>query len=105
MKENEVDIMHLNAIKSAFIDCDEERTGSITKAELIQQIADLNLKFPAQFLFELMYDMQHDPTDCSENASINLEHLKNIIEIYNNCPLFLQGDSNNSDNFKGSLDI
>jgi hypothetical protein len=32
MKENGVDIMHLNAIASAFLDCDEEeRAGSITK--------------------------------------------------------------------------
>lgn len=27
MKENAVDIMHLNAIDSAFLDCDEEREG------------------------------------------------------------------------------
>jgi hypothetical protein len=35
MKENDVDIMHLNAISSVFLDCDDARTGIITKKQLI----------------------------------------------------------------------
>lgn len=30
MKENQVDIAHLNEINSVFLDCDEERSGLIT---------------------------------------------------------------------------
>lgn len=43
MKENDVDIMHLNAIDSAFLDCDEDREGKITKKALLEKIAELNL--------------------------------------------------------------
>lgn len=35
MKENGVDIQHLNAIDGAFLECDDERTGEITKKDLI----------------------------------------------------------------------
>jgi len=43
MKENGVDIMHLLAIKGAFLDCDSERSGVITKRQFLLQIAELNL--------------------------------------------------------------
>ena len=44
MKENGVDIMHLNAIDGAFLDCDEdERSGRTTKKTLLLKIAELNL--------------------------------------------------------------
>jgi hypothetical protein len=44
MKENSVDIMHLNAICGAFLDCDEEeRSGQTTKKNLLIKIAELNL--------------------------------------------------------------
>lgn len=35
MKENEVDIMHLQAINDIFLDCDEQRTGIITKKNFL----------------------------------------------------------------------
>lgn len=54
MKDNDVDIMHLNAINGAFLDCDEERVGIIPKKDLFIKIAELNLKFPADFLFNLI---------------------------------------------------
>lgn len=31
MKENDVNIMHLNAINNVFLDCDEKGAGVITK--------------------------------------------------------------------------
>jgi hypothetical protein len=31
MKENNVDIMHLNEINNVFLDCDEDRKGQISK--------------------------------------------------------------------------
>jgi hypothetical protein len=31
MKDNDVDIMHLNVINGVFLDCDENRTGLVTK--------------------------------------------------------------------------
>lgn len=34
MKDNEIDISHLNAISNAFLECDESRTGIITKKQL-----------------------------------------------------------------------
>ncbi|CDW82666.1 ef hand family protein [Stylonychia lemnae] len=104
MKENDVDIMHLNAIDGAFLDCDEERAGTITKKALLEKIAENNLQFPADFLFNLIQDMQEDSDDSSENAMLKYESLKQIIEIYNNAPIFLKGDSNNSDNFKRNMD-
>ena len=54
MKENDVDIMHLNAINTVFLDCDSERTGVITRKSLFEQIAEQNLQFPADFLFNLI---------------------------------------------------
>ena len=90
MKDNNVDIMHLNAICNAFLDCDEERTGITSKAKLLQTIADLNLQFPADFLFALLADMQENSEDQSESAIVKYENLKNIVEIYNNCPIFLK---------------
>lgn len=90
MKENEVDIMHLIAIDNAFLDCDEDKVGSITKKHFIEMIAENNLKFPADFLFNIISDMQDDSEDISENAIIKYENLKHIIDIYNNCPIFLK---------------
>lgn len=57
MKENKVDIMHLNAINGVFLDCDEERTGIITKKQLLLKIAEENLHFPIDFLFNLISDV------------------------------------------------
>ena len=104
MKENDVDIAHLNAIAGAFLDCDQDRTGTTTKKDLYTQIADLNLQFPANFLFQLTVDMQEDPSDESETAVLKFDKFKQIMEVYQNCPLFLKGDSNNSDSFKASMD-
>ncbi len=64
MKENGVDISHLNAICGAFLDCDEdERLGQTTKKTLLMKIAELNLQFPPDFLFNLMADIQDNPED------------------------------------------
>lgn len=90
MKENNVDIMHLNAIQSVFLDCDQERTGLVAKKDLLSTIAEQNLQFPFDFLFNLLGDMQENADDTSEDALLSYENLKNIIEIYNNCPLFLR---------------
>lgn len=90
MKENDVDIMHLNAIESAFLDCDEEREGQCTKKALLEKISENNLNFPADFLFNVIEDMQESPEDQTENAILLYDNLKNIIEIYNNCPIFLK---------------
>lgn len=57
MKENDVDIMHLNAINDAFLDCDEQRTGVISKKAFLMKIAENNLQFPADFLFNLILDL------------------------------------------------
>ena len=90
MKDNNVDIMHLNAIQSVFLDCDQDRTGLITKKEFLMTIAEQNLQFPFDFLFNLMADMQLKSDDTSEEAQLSYENLKNITEIYNNCPIFLR---------------
>jgi hypothetical protein len=68
MKENNVDIMHLNAINSVFLDCDLERQGLITKKSFLLHIADQKLQFPWGFLDPLMEDMQLDATDKTEDA-------------------------------------
>lgn len=34
--------------------------------------------------------MQESPEDQTENAILLYDNLKNIIEIYNNCPIFLK---------------
>ena len=90
MKENEVDIMHLNALNGVFLDCDLERTGLITKKQFLLHIAEDNLQFPADFLFNLILDLQETPTDSSEDAVLKYESLKSIIELYSNCPIFLR---------------
>jgi hypothetical protein len=51
-----------------------------------------------------MSDMQENTDDYSEEAVLSYENLRNIIEIYNNCPTFLRGDANNSDNFRSNMD-
>ena len=90
MKENEVDISHLNAISGAFLDCDETRTGMITKKQLFEQILEQNLQFPPDFLFNLVQDMQVNSEDESDEALLSYSNLRNIIEIYSNLPLFLK---------------
>lgn len=90
MKDNEVDIMHLNVINSVFLDCDDERTGLITKKQFLMKVSEDNLQFPADFLFNLISDMQADSADFSEDAILKFENLKNLIEIYNNCPIYLK---------------
>jgi hypothetical protein len=35
---------------------------------------------------------------------MSYEKLKNIMEIYNNCPTFLKGDANNSENFRALVE-
>ena len=90
MKESEVDIMHLNSINGVFLDCDEEGSGVITKKQFILKIAEENLSFPAEFLFNLIQDLQADSNDLNEDAILTYENLKCIIEIYNNCPIFLK---------------
>ena len=90
MKDNEVDIMHLNALNGVFLDCDEERTGIITKRQLLLKIAEENLQFPAEFLFNFISDLQDNSADMAEDAVLKYENLQKIIEIYNNCPLFLK---------------
>jgi hypothetical protein len=90
MKDNDVDIMHLNAINGVLLDCDEDGTGIITKKDLLMKIAEDNLQFPADFLFNLISDLQADSSDLSEDAVLKYENLKNIMEIYNNCPIFLK---------------
>lgn len=47
-------------------------------------------QFPFDFLFNLMADMQLKSDDTSEEAQLSYENLKNITEIYNNCPIFLR---------------
>ena len=43
MKDNNVDIMHLNVLNGVFLNSDEERTGLITKKQLLHKIAEENL--------------------------------------------------------------
>jgi hypothetical protein len=71
----------------------------------VESIIETKMKFPVNFILLLMQDMQEDPTDTSDSAILDFKNLKDIIEIYSNCPLFMKGDSNNSDCFKGSLDL
>jgi len=104
MKANQADIQHLYAIKNAFLEADEERCGRITKKQLMEAILETKRKFPIGFMASVMEDMQEDLQDGTENANLIFENLKDIIEVYSNCPLFMKGDSNNSDCFKGSLD-
>ncbi len=54
------------------------------------KISEDNLQFPADFLFNLISDMQLDSSDLSEEAVLKYENLKYLIEIYNNCPIFLK---------------
>ena len=51
-----------------------------------------------------MEDMQVQGEDKSEEAALSFEKLKNIMEIYNNCPTFLRGDANNSDNLRHNME-
>ena len=85
-----MDIMHLNALNGVFLDCDEERTGIITKKQLLMKIAEENLQFPADFLFNLIADLVENASDTSEDAILKYENMQKITEIYNNCPLFLK---------------
>jgi hypothetical protein len=58
MKENQVDIAHLNAINSVFLDCDLARTGLVSQRAFFLQLAAQNLQLPADFLFNIIKDMQ-----------------------------------------------
>lgn len=54
------------------------------------QIAEHNLQFPVDFLFNLLQDLQEKQDDQSEEAPLLYTNLRNITEIYSNCPLFLK---------------
>ena len=66
MKQNETDIVHLNAIKSCFLEADEARCGKIEKSALIEAILETKMKFPQNFIFSLIEDLQEDPEDKSD---------------------------------------
>lgn len=86
--------MHFNGLKKAFIECDEsgERKGIISKKDYLMKIAEDSLKFPLDFLICFIHDIQLDPFDFSDNASIDYENLKTIYDIFINSSAFNKGE-------------
>ena len=82
--------MHLNKLRSAFLDCDEQRTGLVSKKRFILMMAEQNLQFAPDFLFSFIADLQEDPEDEGEETLLSFSNLKNIIEVYYNCPTLLK---------------
>ncbi len=98
MKDNKVDIMHLHAVKSAFLDSDDKRNGRVPKKDFILKCSEMGLSFPFDFFIKVIVDLQEDRNDNSEDAILLYENLVSIQQIYSNMPIFLKGDSNNSAN-------
>jgi hypothetical protein len=69
-KANKINYSHLNAIRRAFLDVDEngEKLGVISKRE---------------FLIYFIQDVQLDSNDLSEEAKLSFENVKTIIDIFN----------------------
>lgn len=57
MRGNNVDISHLNAIKSSFLNCDENGQGTISKLALFKELEENHQKFPKAFLVNLVKDI------------------------------------------------
>lgn len=57
MKGNNIDILHLNKLRSTFLDCDEERTGLISKKKFLLLMAEQNFQYPPEFLFNFIQDL------------------------------------------------
>jgi hypothetical protein len=49
------------------------------------------MRLPNQFLLNLLKDMQLDKNDTSAQAILGYTNLKDIIQIFENCPAVLLG--------------
>jgi Ca2+-binding EF-hand superfamily protein len=105
MKENNVDISHLYAIRSAFLSCERKHDAFVNKRKLFKKLAELNLQFPSYFLKNIILDIKvNKGEEVTDEDELSYEKLNAVIQIYNHCPARLKGDNNNSDCFKASLD-
>ena len=59
VRRNNISYVHLNAMRKAFLDCDEsgDRRGIITKRDFLFKIAEANFKFPLEFLMQFVSDI------------------------------------------------
>ena len=84
MKDDGVDITHLNAIRSAFLLCPTSgRDGEISKSDLLEKLDECNLQFPRHFLQSLIKDMQVNPADDGLEATLNYDRFMKVIDVYN----------------------
>ena len=90
LRSNQINYIHLNALRKAFLDCDEsgDRRGIISKRDFLLKIGEDGFKFPLEFLIYFIHDIQVDVTDKSEEAKVSYENVKTIIDIFSNSPFF-----------------
>ena len=92
MKANKINYSHLNAIRRAFMDADEngDNLGVISKRDFLVKVAEDGFQFPLEFLIVFINDIQVNPSDYSEEAKVSYENAKAIIDIFSNSPAFLK---------------
>eukprot|EP00347_Sterkiella_histriomuscorum_P007996 403346767 len=104
LKKDNIDIRHLNDIKSAFLSCQQINLGQTKKSDLLIKLYKMNLKFPQEFFLQLLKTIQEDLSDTSDDAILSYNRLRAVMDVYISCPSRLKGDSNNSNSFKVSLE-
>jgi hypothetical protein len=89
-KANKINYSHLNAIRRAFLDVDEngEKLGIISKREFLLKVSEDGFSLPLEFLIYFIQDVQLDSNDLSEEAKLSFENVKTIIDIFNQSPCF-----------------
>ncbi|CDW76593.1 ef hand family protein [Stylonychia lemnae] len=104
LKKDNIDIRHLNDIKSAFLSCEQQPLGLVKKSDFLFKLYKMNLKFPQDFFISMLKTIQEDPDDESDDAILSYIKLRGVIDVQMSCPSRLKGDSNNSNSFKVSLE-
>lgn len=54
LKKDNIDIRHLNDIKSAFLSCEQITLGYIKKSDFLVKLYKMNLRFPQDFFLALL---------------------------------------------------
>ena len=82
LKADNIDMRHLNDIKSSFLSCESTRLGFIPKKAFLSTIYSMNLKFPEKFFLSLLEMIKEKKDDEGDEEVLSYQRLKGIIEIY-----------------------
>lgn len=109
-----IDLNHIQPLKSQFIKCDKDRSGLITIRSLVKRFNKINLQLPQNvFNFFINTLMEKQPNQYLNPASmenkfdpdhlLSFKKMQSMIQIYNRCPVSTKGYTNNSNNIRNII--